>query len=123
MKTIDACLAQLDILLEAENAALSRMDVSAVASLSAEKSRLVNLLRDFRLDDRRRPDFSEQTILSGLSRAAGENKVLLERAMRVQRRLLAIVASAGKPPITGYGRNGVAAGEATVQPRAIVARA
>ncbi len=121
MTTFDACIAQLESLLEAENAALSRMDVEAVAALTCEKNRIVNLLRDYHLDPSRRPDMTEGTA-GRLSRVADDNKILLERAMRVQRRLMAIVAASGKPAVTSYGRNGVAAGGA-VQPRAMIARA
>ena len=122
MTTFDACVAQLDALIEMENAALSRMDMESVAALTAEKNRLVDLLRGYSLDKHGRPNLSPDTgAMRDLSRAADKNKVLLERAMRVQRRLMAMVASAGRPQVSSYGRNGVASG-GNVQPRAIMAR-
>ena len=122
MTTLDTCIAQHEALLIAENSALSRMDIEAVAALTAEKNRLVNLLRDFQSSPSRPPDLAGRTRVGGLARASNDNKALLERAMLVQRRLMAIVATAAQPPPTGYGKSGAAAAAAAL-PRAMIARA
>ena len=124
MTTFETCAAQLESLLETENAALSRMDVAAVAALTAEKTRLVSLLRDYLSSPSRHPDLADVgPRVRTLSRASEDNKVHLERAMFVQRRLMAIVASAAQPPATGYGRSGAASLDTAVRPRAMIARA
>lgn len=124
MTTFKMCVVQLEALLRAENAALSRMDVGAVAALTAEKNRLANLLRDLLSDPSHSAELGEVgPVLSGLSSASDDNKKCLERAMLVQRRLMAIVVSAARPPATGYGKSGSATAEAADRPRAIMAQA
>ncbi len=124
MKTFEMYAAQLEGLLETENAALSRMDIATVAALTTEKNRLVNLLREYLSNPARPPSLAEMsTSVRGLSRASEDNKAHLERAMLVQRRLMAIVASAARSPATSYGKSGAMTNTASSRPLAMIARA
>lgn len=124
MMEFEACVSLLEMLLDAENAALSRIDVETVTALAAEKHRLVDRLRELR------PAVTEEQVSSALSaqlrrlsRACDDNKALLERAMLVHRRLMSLVIAATRPPVTGYGRRGVAIAGSPKQARAMIARA
>ena len=124
MIEFETCVSLLEMLLDAENAALSRMDVEAVTALAAEKHRLVDRLRELR------PALNKEQIstvlavqLRRLSRACDDNKAFLERAMLVHRRLMSLVIAATQPPVTGYGRQGIGIAGSTMQARAMVARA
>ena len=124
MTEFEACVSQLELLLAAENAALSNMDVDAIGALAAEKQRLVTKLRDLRpvLDDEQVSAIMA-TQLRRLSRTCDDNKALLERAMMVHRRLMGVVVAATRPPVTGYGRQGAAVIGTRIEARAITARA
>ncbi len=123
MTSFEIYAAQLEALLETENMALSRMDVDAVAALTSEKNRLVDVLRDLGPKAATNSDSGLIARVQSLSRTSDANKALLERAMLVNRRLMAVVASAARPANTEYGRSGAATGHSAVQPRAIVAQA
>jgi flagellar biosynthesis/type III secretory pathway chaperone len=119
----DSCVLELQSLLENENAALERMDISIVIALSAEKMRLVDRFRSLR------EDAGPGTIQNAgkdprarLSDLCRENKKLLERAIIAQRRLLGMVLEASKPPVTTYSRYG-GSGCQVARPRAMIAQA
>ena len=124
MTEFEVCVSQLEMLLAAENAALSNMEVDGVGALAAEKQRLVTRLRDLSpVLNGEQVSAIMATQLRRLSRTCDDNKALLERAMLVQRRLMGVVVAATRPPVTGYGRQGAAVSGPMSQARAIIARA
>ncbi len=121
--TVEALLAKLDAILEAENRALAHMDLGAVAALVADKNAIAEQLQaalsacgkeEVRTLMQRRGTM--------LSSAIGDNKALLERAMRVQRRMVGLIAAASEPAPALYSRRGLQAG-VTHKPRAMMADA
>ncbi len=122
MTTFDACLSQLEALIEIENAALERMDVDAVAALTAEKHRLASTIRELAFGAKNDEAALRRTEpMRKLSGPMETNKILLERGMLVQRRLMAIVVAAATPKAHAYGRGGSMDGQNAFRPQALVA--
>jgi|GEM_PF-655548 len=87
--------------LQQENDALTRVDyASAVALLPAKEAALLDLARQQpkAADARAAVKGRLVELQHRLAGLAGENKVLLQRAITVQTRILRIVASAAAPP-------------------------
>jgi hypothetical protein len=102
----DAALRMTDIL-RAENVALAAMDFVRAGALLAQKQICADqLAAAFRATA---PDIgADPAALQELAMLAADNKRLLNRAMRVQRRVLELVARAAKAsqPANLYGRAG-----------------
>ena len=79
--------------LEAENAALAALDLPAAAALLEEKRRATQSLCSAGPVDAAHRHDAEQAI-DRLRRLSEQNRVLLERAIAVQGRVIEIVASA-----------------------------
>ena len=94
--------------LDAENEALNRLDLTAAVALLPAKTDAVAAFAT--VAERTVPDGGEETQAAALrlSEAVAENRRLLERAMVVQRHVIATVLSAGTPePRTSrYGASG-----------------
>lgn len=107
---------RLAALLEAENAALRALDVAAVAELLPAKRVAVEALTAG-------PVAAETA--ERLRLLATDNRRLLEQAMAVQGRVVALVADAMKPAVTAprYARDGVIAPVRAAAPMAFSARA
>jgi hypothetical protein len=93
-------------ILRLENAALEAMDIAAAGGLLAPKHAAADALAEaWRAAD---ADPASLTGLQELGRLAEQNRLLLTRAMRVQRRVLDLVARAAKDaqPQSRYGAAG-----------------
>ena len=97
---------RLSALLTEENAALEAMDFARAGGLLAPKHAAADALAEAWRAADPTPDISES--MRDLGRLAEENRQLLKRAMRVQRRVLDLVAKAARtPPRTSrYGAGG-----------------
>jgi hypothetical protein len=107
-------------LLAAENAALVDMDFARAGALLAPKHAAADALA---AAWRAAPSTDmPNAALQQLGQLADENRRLLNRAMRVQRRVLDLVARAARAaqPATRYSADGAAAGAA--RPRALATR-
>jgi hypothetical protein len=119
--SLDYAVQSLARLLAEENAALVAMDFGRAGALLAPKHAAADALaaawRAAASDDLPRPQLVE------LGALADENRRLLNRAMRVQKRVLDLVARAarGTQPATRYGASGRATGQAT-SPRRLTTR-
>ncbi len=94
---------RLTTVLAQENDALKRLDFpAAVALVAAKEAALADMTKQPRL-----PVLPPALVTLGqrLAALAGENQVLLERAIAVQTRIVRIIARAGVPPpaVTRYG--------------------
>jgi hypothetical protein len=91
--------------LERENAALQRLDLSAATALMAEKEAAAQLLSAERHASAE-PEDSDTA--ARLLRLTQQNHGLLERAILVQARVIEIVAQAYQPPpeLRPYGPTG-----------------
>ncbi|WP_428391892.1 hypothetical protein [Lichenicoccus sp.] len=127
MTTLRAAASRLTDILELENQALRQLDLPAATSLLAAKRAA---LASFELIQARHPAPapSDQTIWEDLRRlraTTAENKTLLERAMRAQQHIMALLARAAQR--TGqadrYGAKGGYAGYTAVHSFALSARA
>ena len=97
---------RLSVLLVEENAALEAMDFARAGSLLAPKHDAANALAAaWRAAD---PGSVPTDKMHDLGRLAEENRQLLKRAMRVQSRVLDLVAKAarGAQQVGGYGAAG-----------------
>ena len=97
---------RLSALLTEENAALEAMDFARAGSLLAPKHDAANALASaWRAAE---PGSIPTTEMHDLGRLAEENRQLLKRAMRVQSRVLDLVAKAARsgPQAGGYGSAG-----------------
>jgi len=93
-------------ILRQENAALEAMDIAAAGRLLAPKHAAADALAEaWRAAD---ADPASLTGLQELGRLADQNRLLLTRAMRVQRRVLDLVARAARnaQPQSRYGAAG-----------------
>lgn len=99
--------------LEAENAALTALDLPAAAALLEQKRRVAQSLCSARAPDAAHRRDAEQA-MERLRRVADQNCVLLERAIAVQGRVIEIVASAAVQACATprYGAYGPIAGSA-----------
>lgn len=107
---------RLAALLEAENTALRALDITAVAEMLSAKRAAVDALAD-------EPIGAETA--ERLRLLATDNRRLLERAIAVQGRVVALVADALKPPLTAprYARDGAITPMRACVPMAFSARA
>jgi hypothetical protein len=117
---LDVAVRSMMKLLAEENAALSAMDFARAGALLAPKHAAADALaaawRTASLDDPPQQDLMQ------LGTLADENRKLLNRAMRVQRRVLELVARAarGTHTATRYGAGGRS--NSTNLPRSLVTR-
>ena len=127
MTTLQATASRLSDVLELENQALHQLDLHAATSLLASKRAA---LAAFELIQTRHPapapsDATTWEELRRLRAATAENKTLLERAMRAQQYIMALLARAAQR--TGqnnrYGAQGGYARHAAVHSFALSARA
>jgi hypothetical protein len=119
---MSAAVERLSALLREENAALSAMDFARAGGLLAAKHAAADALASaWRAAE---PDHVAPEAMQALGVLAEENRQLLKRAMRVQRRVLDMVARAAKNAqrTPGYGAAGKPAG-ARVRPQNLVSRA
>ena len=100
--------------LEAENAALAALDLPAAGALLEEKRRATQRLCSARPADATHRRDAEQA-MQRLRHLSEQNRVLLERAIAVQGRVIEIVASAAVQACATprYGAYGPIAGSAT----------
>jgi hypothetical protein len=113
---------RLSALLREENAALSAMDFARAGGLLAPKHAAADALAAaWRAAE---PDHVAPEAMQALGLLAEENRQLLKRAMRVQRRVLDMVARAAKSAhrTPAYGAAGKPAA-ATVHPQNLISRA
>lgn len=103
-----------------ENAALAALDLGAAAALLAHKQAAATAFAQAQADA---PPIADQLPLAvRLRDLADENRRLLEHAIRVQGRVLGMLARAlGKPSAPRYGATGTLAGGA-VAPVIVSAR-
>lgn len=107
MVTMDEAVLRMTTLLTEENAALEAMDFGRAGSLLAAKHAAADALATaWRAAD---PVSITPDTMCILGNLAEENRQLLKRAMRVQRRVLDLVAKAARLPEqpTRYGASGV----------------
>jgi hypothetical protein len=112
---------RLSALLREENAALSAMDFARAGGLLAAKHAAADALASaWRAAE---PDHVAPEAMQALGVLAEENRQLLKRAMRVQRRVLDMVARAAKNAqrTPAYGAAGKPSG-AGVRPQNLVSR-
>jgi len=105
--SVQEAVMRMTDLLRAENVALAAMDFVRAGSFLAQKQICADqLAAAFRATA---PEISaEPAILQELAVLAADNRRLLNRAMRVQRRVLELVARAARAsqPANVYGRSG-----------------
>jgi hypothetical protein len=118
--TLDLAVQRLSKVLAAENAALSAMDFAGAGALLAPKHAAADALAAAMRAAA--SSHAEPQSLHELGTLADENRRLLNRAMRVQRRVLDLVARAARAsqPPSGYGASGKPA--STAAPRSLVKR-
>jgi hypothetical protein len=118
--TLESAVQTLSKLLEAENAALTDMDFGRAGALLAPKHAAADALA---AAWRAAPGDMPRAELMQLGALADENRQLLNRSMRVQRRVLDMVARAarGGSPTSRYGAGGRAAPERS-SPRSLTTR-
>ncbi len=118
--TLDLAVANLAKVLAAENEALSNMDFAGAGALLAPKHAAADALAAaMRAASSSQ---AEPQRMHELGTLAEENRRLLNRAMRVQRRVLDLVARAARAsqPSTRYGASGKLA--ASAAPRSVMRR-
>jgi hypothetical protein len=118
--SLDLAVQRLSKVLAAENAALSAMDFAGAGALLAPKHAAADALAAaMRAASSSQ---AEPEALHELGTLADENRRLLNRAMRVQRRVLDLVARAARAsqPPSRYGASGKPTHAAT--PRNLVKR-
>ena len=115
----DAAAALADTL-AAENAALAAFDLRRAAALLPAKQAAADALAALLSAA---PEDATEPLAARLRDLLAENRVLLERAIRVQGRVLHLVAQAlPQPPTRRYGATGAAA-SGSVAPVIVSARA
>ena len=107
-------IVRLASVLEAENAALAAMDLPAAAALVAEKREATTAFDTARVATPVTPSAALRDAAARLGSQAEDNRRLLERAMKVQTRVLGIIVGAARSsnPVQGYGRSGAYAARA-----------
>jgi hypothetical protein len=101
--SMEEAVERMSALLVEENAALEAMDFARAGALLAPKHAAADALAAaWRAAD---PALGVTEKMRELGILAEENRQLLKRAMRVQRRVLDLVAKAARPP-AGAGRYG-----------------
>ena len=118
--TLDLAVANLSRVLAAENAALTNMDFAGAGALLAPKHAAADALAAAMRSAA--SHVAEPAMMRELGVLAEENRRLLNRAMRVQRRVLDLVARAarGHQNSTRYGASGKFA--ASAGPRSMAKR-
>jgi hypothetical protein len=104
--SMEEAVRRLSALLVEENAALKAMDFARAGGLLAPKHAAADALAAaWRAAE---PGTVGNETMRELGRLADENRLLLKRAMRVQRRVLDLVAKAARstPAVTRYGAAG-----------------
>ena len=103
---LDLAVANLSKVLAAENTALNNMDFAGAGALLAPKHAAADALAAAMRASSSSPP--EPAMMQELGVLADENRRLLNRAMRVQRRVLDLVARAARAsqPNTRYGASG-----------------
>jgi len=118
---LDQAVQRLAQVLSAENTALAAMDFASAGALLAPKhaaaDALAAALRGAAAQE------ADPAALMELGNLADENRRLLNRAMRVQRRVLDLVARAARAsqPVSRYGASG-AISRAAPGPRSLAKR-
>lgn len=108
--TLIAAAEALAETLAEENAALATLDLGAAAALLERKRAAAEALARAQAEPPAPPDAAERALATRLRALAEENRRLLERGLRVQARVLALVARAVPPPAAPrYGRQGAPA--------------
>jgi hypothetical protein len=117
---LELAVQRLSKVLAAENAALIAMDFAGAGALLAPKHAAADALASAMRSAT--SSHAEPEALRELGTLADENRRLLNRAMRVQRRVLDLVARAARAsqPASRYGASGKPANAAT--PRSLVKR-
>jgi hypothetical protein len=118
--SLDLAVQRLAHVLAAENAALDAMDFASAGALLAPKHAAADALAAAMRASSASP--AEPEGMRQLGTLADENRRLLNRAMRVQRRVLDLVARAARAsqPSSRYGASGKLTGSAT--PRSLLKR-
>jgi hypothetical protein len=119
---MDEAIERMSSLLIEENAALEAMDFARAGALLAPKHAAADALASaWRAAD---PATSVSEKMRELGVLAEENRQLLKRAMRVQRRVLDLVAKAARvpSPTSRYGASGHPSGPG-VTPQSLKTRA
>lgn len=104
--------------LERENDALAAMRLEDAAALLPLKQNAADAVSRIV-----RPADLPETLMTRLRLAARTNQTLLERAMTVQGRVIALVAGPAASEAPRYGAGGAIAAGRAVAPRAFIARA
>jgi len=103
---MEEAVERMSALLVEENAALAAMDFARAGALLAPKHAAADALAAaWRAAD---PGMEATDKMRELGELAEENRQLLKRAMRVQRRVLDLVAKAARAPSSTTGRYGAA---------------
>ena len=106
-------LHRLALILERENAALAALDLAAIGGLLAEKQAALAALPATPLP---------AEAAHALAALATRNRALLERAIAVQGRVIALIARAAPPSANSYRAPGHRAATNRIVPRALCAR-
>lgn len=103
--TLTTAAAALADVLAQENAALAALDLAAAAALLEAKQAAAEAFAAAQAEDA--PPLDGRDLAVRLRELAAQNRQLLERAIRVQRRVLGIIAKALPPPAAPrYGASG-----------------
>ncbi len=114
-----AALQRLAAALERENAALTALDLAAIGPLLAEKEAALASLSAA-------PPPSQALIEAAhaVAALARRNRALLQHAITVQGRVIALIARAARPaPLSGYQATGCRTAPDRIPPRTLCARA
>jgi hypothetical protein len=107
-----------------ENAALAALDFTAATQLLAEKEEAADAFVAAQEADDGMPDPAAREAATRLAALAAENRRLLERALAIQKRVLAVIARAvpkALGPVARYGARGGLA-QAAAPPLIVSAR-
>ncbi len=108
--------------LEQENAALAALDLGQAAALFATKQAAADAFIAAQAEAAGTPDAAQRALAGRLRDLAEENRRLLEQGIRIQARVVGVVAKAlPRPPAHHYGARGAPA-QAAVAPVIVSAR-
>jgi hypothetical protein len=116
-RTVIDAADQLSELLERENAALERMDITAATAMLADKQQAIAALVASQCEPVGDDEADRRARTQRLGALAAANRQLLERAIIVQDRVLGMIASA-LPQATGRD-GGYGAGGRNLTPHAL----
>ena len=119
---------RLATILETENAALAALDFNQVAGFVNEKRAALEALNAVSPSPGTSPvatDAAHQAVARRLQYATSENKRLLEQAITVQTRIMAVLAGAARQAqaLPGYGATGHRARSVSTSAVALIVRA